>query len=144
MIVFPSAMRIRFPARVEVSVILPRLKRSVPACMLSRNARAPTWAAKEGDIEMSERMAVHDPRGFAPKVTGKQLAPRLEGFDGKTIYLVDCLFDNSEVFMRELQDWFGKHLPTAPHERVRVRLRELDREHKDTVVIYSYVDPKAA
>jgi pyrimidine operon attenuation protein/uracil phosphoribosyltransferase/ornithine carbamoyltransferase len=40
--------------------------------------------------------------------------------------------------------WVGKHLPTAPHERVRVRLRELDREHKDTVVIYSYVDPKAA
>ena len=24
----------------------------------------------------------------------------------------------------------GKHLPTAPHERVRVRLRELDREHR--------------
>jgi pyrimidine operon attenuation protein/uracil phosphoribosyltransferase len=40
--------------------------------------------------------------------------------------------------------YVGKHLPTAPHERVRVRLQELDREHKDTVVIYSYVDPKAA
>jgi aspartate carbamoyltransferase catalytic subunit len=40
--------------------------------------------------------------------------------------------------------YVGKHLPTAPHERVRVRLRELDREHKDNVVIYSYVDPKAA
>jgi aspartate carbamoyltransferase catalytic subunit len=40
--------------------------------------------------------------------------------------------------------YVGKHLPTAPHERVRVRLRELDREHRDTVVIYSYVDPKVA
>jgi aspartate carbamoyltransferase catalytic subunit len=40
--------------------------------------------------------------------------------------------------------YVGKHLPTAPHERVRVRLRELDREHNDKVVIYSYVDPKAA
>ena len=39
--------------------------------------------------------------------------------------------------------YVGKHLPTAPHERVRVRLRELDREHRDRVVIYSYVDPKA-
>ena len=28
--------------------------------------------------------------------------------------------------------------------RVRVRLRELDREHRDRVVIYSYIDPKAA
>ena len=40
--------------------------------------------------------------------------------------------------------YVGKHLPTAPHERVRVRLHEIDREHKDKVVIYSYVDPKAA
>jgi pyrimidine operon attenuation protein/uracil phosphoribosyltransferase len=40
--------------------------------------------------------------------------------------------------------YVGKHLPTAPFERVRVRLRELDRERKDKVVIYSTVDPKAA
>src|SRR5262249_23219237 len=40
--------------------------------------------------------------------------------------------------------YVGKHLPTAPHERVRVRLRELDREHRDRLVIYSYIDPKAA
>jgi aspartate carbamoyltransferase catalytic subunit len=40
--------------------------------------------------------------------------------------------------------YVGKHLPTAPHERVRVRLRELDREHRDNVVIYSYLDPKVA
>lgn len=40
--------------------------------------------------------------------------------------------------------YVGKHLPTAPHERVRVRLRELDKQHRDTVVIYSYVDPKVA
>ena len=40
--------------------------------------------------------------------------------------------------------YVGKHLPTAPYERVRVRLRELDREHKDKVVVYSTVDPKAA
>ena len=40
--------------------------------------------------------------------------------------------------------YVGKHLPTTPHESVRVRLRELDREHRDRVVIYSYIDPKAA
>ena len=40
--------------------------------------------------------------------------------------------------------YVGKHLPTAPHERVRVRLREIDKQHRDTVVIYSYVDPKVA
>lgn len=56
-------------------------------------------------------VTVHDPRGFPPKVVGKRLAPRLESLEGKKLYLVDCLFDNSEAFMTELQGWFGRHLP---------------------------------
>ena len=62
---------------------------------------------------MADKLTVHDPRGFPPKVTGKRLAPRLESLDGKTVYLVDCLFDNSEVFMNQLMDWFGEHLPAV-------------------------------
>ena len=45
------------------------------------------------------------------------MAQRPESLDGKTLYLVDCLFDNSENFMRELAEWFGKNLPA-----VRTRL----------------------
>ena len=60
---------------------------------------------------MADRITVHDPRGYPPKVTGKRLAPRLESLDGKIVYLVDCLFDNSDVFMDELRDWFAEHLP---------------------------------
>lgn len=60
---------------------------------------------------MADRIIVHDPRGYPPKVTGKRLAPRLESMDGKVVYLVDCLFDNSEAFMFQLQDWFADNLP---------------------------------
>lgn len=60
---------------------------------------------------MAEKFAVHDPRGFPPKVVGKRLAPRLESLDGKVIYLVDCLFDNSEAFMVQLQQWFAENMP---------------------------------
>jgi hypothetical protein len=60
---------------------------------------------------MAEKITVHDPRGYPPKIQGKPLAPRLEHLDGKTVYLVDCLFDNSEVFMDQLQGWFAEHLP---------------------------------
>lgn len=56
---------------------------------------------------------VHDPRGYPPQVTGKSLAPRLESLDGKTVFLVDCLFDNSAVFMDQLKDWFAEHLPAV-------------------------------
>ena len=62
---------------------------------------------------MAEFLSVHDPRGYPPKVTGKRLAPRLAGLDGKIVYLVDCLFDNSAAFMEQLRQWFTKHLPAV-------------------------------
>ncbi len=62
---------------------------------------------------MSEKLTVHDPRGYPPKVTGKRLAPRLRSLDGKIVYLVDCLFDNSAAFMEELRQWFAENLPAV-------------------------------
>ena len=70
---------------------------------------------------MSSLLTVHDPRGFAPVVTGKRLAPRLDTLEGKLIHLVDCLFDNSEVFMQQLQDWFAQHMPGVRAEIVKPR-----------------------
>ena len=68
---------------------------------------------------MSSKLTAYDPRGYPPNVTGKVLAPRLESLDGKSIYLVDCLFDNSAVFMDQLQAWFFDHLPAVRTEVVR-------------------------
>ncbi len=70
---------------------------------------------------MADKLVVHDPRGYPPKVTGKRLAPRLEGLDSKTVYLVDCLFDNSEAFMAELKDWFGSNLPGVKTRVIKPR-----------------------
>jgi hypothetical protein len=60
---------------------------------------------------MTTKLTVHDPRGFPPTVVGKRLAERLDGLDGKVVYLVDCLFDNSDVFIEQLRQWFAEHLP---------------------------------
>jgi hypothetical protein len=70
---------------------------------------------------MAEKITVHDPRGFAPKVQGKRLAPRLETLNGKNLYLVDCLFDNSEIFMFQLRDWFARHLPSVKTPIIKPR-----------------------
>ena len=75
---------------------------------------------------MAELLSVHDPRGYPPKVTGKRLAPRLAGLDGKIVYLVDCLFDNSEVFMNQLLDWFGEHLPAVNARIIKPRQSWVD------------------
>ena len=70
---------------------------------------------------MSTKLSVHDPRGYPPKVTGKQLAPRVPSLDGKVVFLVDCLFDNSDLFMAELQAWFAEHLPTVRIRNIKPR-----------------------
>ena len=62
---------------------------------------------------MDERVTVHDPRGYPPKVIGKRLAHRPPTIEGKTVYLVDCLFDNSDVFTEQLRQWFAEHLPAV-------------------------------
>ena len=62
---------------------------------------------------MDQQVVVHDPRGYPPKVVGKRLAPRLSSLDGKTVYLVDCLFEKSAVFMDQLRDMFDEHQPAV-------------------------------
>jgi len=70
---------------------------------------------------MTTQLTVHDPRGYPPVVTGKRLAARLEELDGKLVYLVDCLFDNSEVFMAQLHEWFNQHLPAVTIKLIKPR-----------------------
>ena len=60
---------------------------------------------------MEHRVTVLNPAGFAPRVTRKELAPRLATLEGKTVYLVDCRFDDSDVFLGQMQAWFALHMP---------------------------------
>ena len=57
------------------------------------------------------QLSVLNPVGFPPKVTRKPLAPRLDTLDGKTVYLVDCRFDDSDIFLKQMQAWFAEHMP---------------------------------
>jgi len=72
------------------------------------------------------RLTVHDPRGYPPKVVGKPLAPRLEHLDGKNVYLVDCLFDNSDAFIDQLHGWFREHLPAVKTPVIRPKQSWVD------------------
>ncbi len=70
---------------------------------------------------MTEKQTVFNPTGYPPKVVGKRLASRPQSLDGKTLYLVDCLFDNSEAFMDQLRRWFAEHLPTVNTRMIKPR-----------------------
>ena len=65
--------------------------------------------------------AVLSPVGFPPKVKARGLVQSLDSLAGRKLYLVDCLFDNSDNFMDQLQDWFGQHLPAVNTKIIRPR-----------------------
>ena len=58
-------------------------------------------------------LTVLDPTGYPPKIAAKALAPRLDTLQGCTVYLVDCRFDDSDVFLTQMQAWFAEHLPSV-------------------------------
>ena len=73
---------------------------------------------------LEERMTnitVHNPMGYPPKVTAKQMAPRLDTLDGKTIALVDCRFDDSDIFLKQMQNWFSENMPGVKTKFIQIR-----------------------
>ena len=81
-------------------------------------------------IHGTEKFAVLNPVGFPPKITAKPMAPRLSNLDGKTLYLVDPRFDDSGLFLRQVQNWFSDHMPS-----VKTKLVEMSS-------VYTKDDPK--
>jgi hypothetical protein len=77
-----------------------------------------------------DKITVLNPIGYPPKITRKTAAPRLESIDGKTIYLVDCRFDDSIELLKQVQAWFAQHMPG-----VKTRIVSLS-------ATYQHDDPK--
>ncbi len=61
----------------------------------------------------SGKLTVYNPMGYPPKGTPRPLAPRLETLEGKTVYLVDARFDDSEILLKQMQAWFAERLPSV-------------------------------
>ena len=56
------------------------------------------------------KISVLNPIGYPPEITRKTAAPRPESLNGKTIYLVDCRFDDSIELLKQVQAWFAEHM----------------------------------
>ena len=82
------------------------------------------------EVQGSQKVSVLNPVGYPPKITPKPMAPRLESLDGKTLYLVDPRFDDSGLFLRQVQNWFADHMPS-----VKTNLVEMSS-------VYTKDDPK--
>ena len=84
------------------------------------------------EVRGSQKITVLNPVGYPPKIAPKAMAPRLESLDGKTIYLVDPRFDDSGLFLQQVQNWFADHMPS-----VTTKLVEMSS-------VYTKDDPKTS
>jgi hypothetical protein len=66
------------------------------------------------------QVTVLNPQGFPPRVSPKDMAPRLDTLEGKTVYLVDCRFDDADLFLQQMQAWFSEHLPGVRAELIQL------------------------
>jgi hypothetical protein len=62
------------------------------------------------DRKSDTKLTVLNPMGYPPEITRKSGAPRLETLEGKTVYLVDCRFDDSIELLKQVQAWFSEHM----------------------------------
>jgi hypothetical protein len=57
------------------------------------------------------KLTVVNPLGTPPPIKLKNMAPRLDTLDGKTIYLVDDGYIGGDNLLYEIQDWFKANHP---------------------------------
>jgi hypothetical protein len=57
------------------------------------------------------KLTVLNPCGFPPPLKQLAMAPPPPTLDGKTIYLVDVTFDNGDMFLDQMKDWFTQNMP---------------------------------
>ena len=56
----------------------------------------------------TQNMSVLNPVGYPPKVTPKALAPRLDSSTARRSIWSICRFDDSDIFLRQMQAWFAE------------------------------------
>jgi len=57
------------------------------------------------------KITVLNPLGTPPPIEVKQMAPRLDTLDGKTIYMINTGFPNSGRLLEEIGNWFKAKYP---------------------------------
>jgi len=60
---------------------------------------------------MGSQLKVHNPMGYPPQIDQKHLAPRVNDLGGKTVYLVDCRFDDGDILVEQMANWFSDNRP---------------------------------
>ena len=90
---------------------------------------------------MGTKLKVHNPMGYPPQIDQKNLAPRGGGdLAGKTVYLVDCRFDDGDILVEQMANWFRDNRPDV---NVEVRRKSGVYTERDES-LYAEIQQKGA
>jgi hypothetical protein len=59
------------------------------------------------------KLKVYNPMGYPPQIKQLGMAERPATLEGKTVYLVDCRFDDGDLLLGQMQAWFNEHMPSV-------------------------------
>ena len=59
---------------------------------------------------MREKIRVMNPMGCPPVIKQLGMAERPKVLDGKTVYLVDCRFDDGDILIQQMEAWFAEQM----------------------------------
>ena len=59
------------------------------------------------------KIKVYNPMGDPPQIAQLGMAERPETLEGKTVYLVDCRFDDGDLLLGQMEAWFNEHMPSV-------------------------------
>jgi hypothetical protein len=68
-------------------------------------------AYAQGKTVVMPKITVLNPMGTPPAIQAKQMAPRLDTLDGKTIYFVNTGYIGTDRLMAVMTDWFKANYP---------------------------------
>jgi hypothetical protein len=94
-------------------------------------------------VPTAAKITVINPMGTPPPVTVKPMAQPLSTLDGKTIYLVNTSFPNTERLMDEFKKWFQANYPKTTLVDQRTGMSNLtpalkkELQEKADAVIYA-------
>ncbi len=60
---------------------------------------------------MGEKITAMNPMGYPPAIEQLGMAPRSGSLADRPVYLVDCRFDDGDILMQQMQNWFSEHMP---------------------------------
>ena len=89
---------------------------------------------------MATKVRVHNPMGYPPQIAQKQLAPRSADLSDKTVYLVDCRFDDGDILVEQMANWFHENRSDV---KIEVRRKSGVYTERDEA-LYAEIQQKGA